>query len=58
MSGQVSQRGGDAAFEGSLVPNEKVLRDVHQLYLDEDNGNTQLYASSNDISVFHNKYFL
>ncbi|XP_063713858.1 uncharacterized protein LOC134841746 [Symsagittifera roscoffensis] len=38
MSGRMSQRGGDAAFEGSLTPNEKILRDVHQLYVDEDNG--------------------
>ena len=51
MSGRISQRGGDAAFEGSLTPNEKILRDVHQLYVDEDNGNIQLCASSNDISV-------
>jgi uncharacterized membrane protein YhaH (DUF805 family) len=37
MSGKVQQRG-DSQADSSLTPNEKILKDVHQLYVDQDNG--------------------
>jgi len=44
MSGRISQRG-DGALEASLTPNEKILRDVHQLYVDDENGLVKIARS-------------
>ena len=57
MSGRISQRG-DTSVEGSLTPNEKILRDVHQLYVDEENGKYPLRPghSSHFIHLFSTTY--